>query len=107
MTIKKALIVAIALPDVSDDELEKASVDHSLSLDTEYDSSLKRKVDIAAISVLKNRLNINSLSEGGLSLGYNVDGLKQRIILLANEHGLTGLIAQLKQQPKIRPIKSW
>lgn len=105
MTIKKALIAAIALPDISPDELEKAAIDNRLSLDADYSADLKKQVDIAAISVLKGRIHLASFGEGGVSYSFNAEALKQRIIDLANQNGLTQVVADFSNKPKIRPIR--
>lgn len=107
MNIKEALIAAIALPDLDDNELEKALTDNDLSADSTYQKTDKQKVDIAAISVLRSRLHIAGTSEGSLSMSYSVQGLKDRIISLATENGLTQLVAQMKGTPKIQRIRRW
>lgn len=100
MTKKDALNAVVSLPDVSDMELEKALLDNDVT-DGDYTKSDEKAIDMAAIDILTNRWNIASQTEGGLSISYSVDGLKAKLLALANKHGLTDLIAQFSGQPRI------
>lgn len=70
--------------------ITKALMDAGVGdLDAVYEPSTdKRSIAIAAITVLKKLIVLNSDSLGKSSQSYNTEGLKNRILALCKENGL-------------------
>jgi hypothetical protein len=88
MTIKEALIsvLQVSMPDGS---IEKALTDNGLTSSDEYAASKAKAIDECAIELLHGLLSAPNISEGGYSISYDRNAVKERIIMLAKKHNLT------------------
>ena len=64
----------------------------------------KISVAKATIAILRNLIVLASESNGGYSLSYNTDGLKERIFKLAKDNGLTDIAEEFDTRSKITDI---
>ncbi len=97
MTNKEALIATMQAPGYSDAAVEKALLDAEIDVGEDYAIASKATIDLIAIDVLKGMLAVASISEGGYSIGYSIEGIKLRISALETVNGIS-------VQPKVRAL---
>lgn len=86
---------------VDDSLVAIACLDAGLGTDDEYGAASKPLVVRAAIDILKQLIVLSSESNGGYSLGYNVEELRRRIHALAKDNGLTDVADEFNPIPTI------
>lgn len=106
MTVKEALISVVAIKfDQSDVELNKVFIDRGLDGESIYDRSKSQLVDLASVDVLITLLGLNSVSEGDMSISYDREGIKTRLLFLAKKHKLTSIIEAIEPRPKVGSVR--
>lgn len=98
MTIKEA-VLAFCSVEVSDKTVDLEIINKYLNPDTDYVASMEKDVAYVALSVLSSLYIVNTFKEGDLTIQYDREGIKQRILFLANKYGLPEFIDQFK--PKV------
>lgn len=81
MTNKEAL-QAVIVEKASDNLLDKALLDQSITGAAAYTASDASKIDLAAIDVLQSLLSVPNVSEGGYSVSYDRTAILNRIEML-------------------------
>lgn len=106
MTVKEALVSVVAIKfDQSDVELNKVFIDRGLDGESTYDRSKSQLVDLASVDVLITLLGLNSVSEGDMSISYDREGIKTRLLFLAKKHKLTSIIEAISPRPKVGSVR--
>lgn len=101
MTNYEAISARLYPYDVDDNLIAVACLDAGLERDSEYTVSARKAVAMAAIDVLRQLVVLTSESNGGYSLGYDVDGLRRRIHALAKDNGLADIAEEFNPQPTV------
>lgn len=101
MTNFEAISARLYPYNVDDDLIKIACIDAELSVDEEYVMNQRTLIAKAAIDVLKQLIVLASESNGGYSLGYNVEELRRRIYALAKDNGLTDIAEEFNAMPTI------
>ena len=101
MTNYEAISARLYPYNVDDNLIAVACVDAGLVQDGEYSAEAKKPVSKAAIDVLRQLVVLTSESNGGYSLGYDVDGLRRRIHALAKENGFADIAEEFNPQPTV------
>lgn len=101
MTISEALTVAVQVPGIDDNTIEKACIDAGLTGSDIYAVSNSKDVDTAAVNVLKSLL-VSSESEGGYSYNISADTLKRRIDQLERKLGI-----ESDSRPTVKAFNGW
>lgn len=83
---------------------EKACIDEGIDTQADYTVTDKISVAKATIAILRNLIVLASESNGGYSLSYNTDGLKEHIFYLAKENGLTDIAEEFDTRSRITDI---
>lgn len=68
--------------------IEVQCIEFGLDPKETYVQELKRETNLVCIELLKNMLNVSSISQSGASLGFDTDALRRRLIALMKEEGL-------------------
>lgn len=102
MTNKEAFKAEIAI-DVSDKMLDYHLAIAGINGMAIFSVSDKSGLQIASLPLLQSLLSISSESEGGLSISYNIEGIKARIKALALKYNLATFLTQ----PAIRSKSVW
>lgn len=100
MTNTEAVKRAIQIPGYSEEAIEKFLFDAGIDGTVNYIASDKSKINLIAIEALKGMLAVMSITEGGYSISYSVEGIKERLGYLETVEGISG-------QPKVRAVKLW
>lgn len=101
MTNYEAISAAIYPYDVDENLIQKSCIDLDLDPDVAYQRSSKPNVAKASISVLRNLISLSNESNGGYSLSYDANKLKERIYNIAKENGLADIAEEFEQKPQI------
>lgn len=101
MTKKEAVIAALQITGYSDAAVEKALLDNAITGSGIYSSSDRGIIDTVAIEVLQGMLSVASISEGGMSVTYSIQGVKDRIAYLQVKNGID------PGGPKVRRRDVW
>lgn len=101
MTNYEAISATIYPYDVDENLIKKSCIDQDIDPDTAYQRSNKTEVAKASISVLRNMVSLSSEGDNGYSLSYDTDKLKERIVSIAKENGLTDIAEEFDQKPRI------
>ena len=101
MTNYEAISARLYPYDVDDNLIAVACMDAGLGQEDEYSAEAKKPVSKAAIDVLRQLVVLTSESNGGYSLGYDVDGLRRRIHALAKENGFADIAEEFNPQPTV------
>lgn len=88
MTILQAISANLYPYDVDRALLTKACIDCELSEESVYTAAVQKSVVLATIEVLQKLIVLSSESDGGFSLSYDTDKLKERIHVIAKKNGL-------------------
>lgn len=104
MTNLKAISASLYPYDVDQFLKEKACIDEGIDAQADYTVADKISVAKATIAILRNLIVLASESNGGYSLSYNTDGLKERIFKLAKDNGLTDIAEEFDTRSKITDI---
>lgn len=107
MTIKEALFSTIGIKiNLSDGEVNKVLIDRNLDGDSEYSSSQTLGVDLAAVDILLTLFGLSSFSEGDMSISYDRDGIKTRLLFLAKKHGLKSVLDAVNPRPVVTAARN-
>lgn len=101
MTNFEAISARLYPYNVDDNLIAIACLDAGLGTDDEYDAANKLLVVRAAIDILKQLIVLSSESNGGYSLGYNVEELRRRIHALAKDNSLTDIADEFNAAPTV------
>lgn len=101
MTISEALTVAVQVPGIDSNTIEKACIDAGLDSAGTYSASQSNDVDKATVNVLKSLL-VSSESEGGYSYNISADTLNRRIDQLERELGI-----ESDSRPTVKAVNLW
>lgn len=104
MTTFEAISASLYPYDVDPFLKEKACIDEGIDVQADYTVANKISVAKATIAILRNLIVLASESNGGYSLSYNTDGLKERIFNLAKDNGLTDIAEEFDTRSKITDI---
>lgn len=105
MTKKEALIRVIQVG-IDDKTAELGLIEAGINPDDLFKEGGLKELEIAAIPVLQSLMAISSESEGGQSESRSLKGIEQRLLFIAEKHGLTEIIDALKGSvPKIYAYK--
>ena len=104
MTNLEAISASLYHYDVDQFLKEKACIDEGIDAQADYTVADKISVAKATIAILRNLIVLASESNGGYSLSYNTDGLKERIFKLAKDNGLTDIAEEFDTRSKITDI---
>jgi hypothetical protein len=104
MTKFEAISASLYPYDVDPFLKEKACIDEGIDAQADYTATDKVSVAKAAIAILRNLIVLLSESNGGYSLSYDTDGLKERIFKLAKDNGLTDIADEFDTRSKIIDI---
>lgn len=104
MTNFEAISASLYPYDVDPLLKEKICEDEGLNAQSTYSAADKVSVAKATIAILRNLIVLDSESNGGYSLSYDTDKLKERIFNLAKENGLTDIADEFDTRSKITDI---
>lgn len=104
MTNLEAISASLYPYDVDTFLKEKVCIDEGVDAQAVYTATDKVSVAKATIAILRNLIVLASESNGGYSLSYNTDGLKERIFNLAKDNGLTDIADEFDTKSKITDI---
>lgn len=104
MTKKEALIavIQVSVPDVT---VEKALIDAGIDGSESYSSSSEKDIDLCAVKILQGLQSVPNISEGGMSITYNLAGIRSVLLSLATKHSLTQILSEYK--PSITGKSVW
>ncbi len=94
MNNKEAVIATLQITGYPDNAIEKALFDNVLDGEDSYSINNKELVDSISINVLQGMLSVASISEGGYSVSYSIEGVKLRL-------------AQLGAGPTVKAVNFW
>lgn len=105
MTNKEAAIALLskAQPDTSAVEFELMSA--GIDPNALYSSANSQVIGGVAVDILAGMLAAPNISEGGFSISYTVDGVKELLLYLAKKYGRDDIIQQYT--PTISSAKPW
>lgn len=81
--------------------IEKACIDNEMTAAEEYFADMKQGVAKATITILRHLTVLQSESNGGYSLSYDTEALKERIYNLAKDNGLTDIAEEYDRRSHI------
>jgi hypothetical protein len=104
MTKKEALVATlqVSVPDIS---LEKAMIDQAITGTDVYASTDEKDIDLCAIKILQGLLAVPNISEGGMSISYDREGIQAVLLLLAKKHSISEVVNQYK--PSVTGKSVW
>ncbi len=105
MTKKEAFIRVVQVG-IDNKTAEMALIEAGISPEDNFATGGMEELEIAAIPVLQSLMVISSESEGGQSESRNLKGIEQRLLFIAEKHGLTEIVDAIKGSvPKIYAYK--
>lgn len=104
MTNFEAISAELYPYDVDSRLIIKACKDVGVDECSEYFPLERSAIAKAAIAILRNLVVLASENNGGYSLSYNTDGLKERIFNIAKENGLTDIAEEFDTRSRITDI---
>lgn len=104
MTNKEALIAVLRV-NVPDNTLVKAMLDRDVAEAATYSKDNSKDIDLCAIDVLAGLLSEPDVSEGGFSIRYDRNAVKEHLLFLAKKHNVTEILNQLK--PSVSSPSVW
>ena len=95
MTKKEALVAVlqISVPDLT---LEKTMIDNAITGADAYSVADEKGIDLCAVVILQGLMSVPNITEGGMSVTYDRNGLHSRLLSLAKKHDLTDILNQYK-----------
>lgn len=81
--------------------IEKACIDNEMTAAEEYFADMKQGVAKATITILRHLIVLQCESNGGYSLSYDTEALKERIYNLAKDNGLTDIAEEYDRRSHI------
>lgn len=86
MTNLEAITASIGIPGFSDGAVTKALLDAGLDPSGSYDPATTKRIDAAALVVLKGMLGLEEIQEGDYAVKYTIE---KRIKQIEKDLGLT------------------
>jgi hypothetical protein len=104
MTNKEALVavIRVSIPETS---LEKSMLDRDIIPGDGYTKDNAKDIDLCAIELLAGLLNEPDVSEGGYSVKYDRNSVKERLLMLAKKHNATDILDQFR--PSVSSPSVW
>ena len=102
MTNYDAISARLYPYNVDDNLIAVACVDAGLGQEDEYSAKDKKPVAKAAIDVLRQLIVLTSESNGGYSLGYDVNELRRRIHDIAKDNGFADIAEEFNARPTVK-----
>lgn len=84
MTNKEAVIAECKPFTVDDAMVEKSLIDNGVDGTTTYASANRPDVAAVAYDVLKGMASLSSVSEGGFSMSFKAEQLKEKLVTIAH-----------------------
>lgn len=106
MIVKEALVAVIGIP-VDENLVEVAIIDQGLLGNQEYTKSHAPFVGKAAVDVLLSIWSQPDVTEGGYSVKYDRNAVKDRLVFLARKYDRADVIAQVDVVPTISSPQVW
>lgn len=101
MTNYEAISAKLYPYNVDDGLIQVSCMDAGLTPTDEYFVVEKKSIAKATIDVLKQLVVLSSESNGGYSLGYNVDELRRRIHEVAKDNGFADIAEEFNSKPTV------
>ena len=102
MTNYDAITSSLYPYDVDDLLIEKTCIDMGVIATSDYDASMRESIAKITISILRDILcNLSSESNGGYSLSYDTNKLKERIYNIAKSNGFSEVAKEFNPNPKV------
>src|SRR5690606_3761812 len=95
MTKKEALFSSINYGDLSDQALELALISAGIDGDAQFTKEDVKSIELASIPVLESLMTTLSERESQFTVTRSIDGIKQRLLLLAGRYGRKDIINAL------------
>ena len=102
MTILEAVKAKLRPYPMGHTSIEVAIIDAGLELDTEYAKKHKSDVNKVVIELLKQLLSLTSAGQSDVSLGFDTDALRKRLVGFMTEEGL-----DVSSYVKDRAVRIW
>jgi hypothetical protein len=104
MTKKEALIaiLQVSVPEIT---VEKAMIDQGITGSESYSLSSEKDIDLCAVKILQWLQSVPNISEGGMSITHNLEGIKSVLLSLAKKHSLTEILSEFK--PSVTGKSLW
>lgn len=104
MTKKEALVASlqVSVPDIT---LEKALLDNGITGSDLYTADAAKDIDLCAVQILQGLYAVPNISEGGMSISYNREGIRSALLYLAKKHSLSDILSQY--QPTVTGKSVW
>lgn len=107
MTISEAVTALLYPYEVDINLVHLACIDNEMVPEELYDVDMKGSVAKATIAILRNLITLQSESNGGYSLSYNIDGVRERISQIARDNGLKDVAEEYSKSRIIDRTDSW
>lgn len=108
MTNREAILSVVQIKiDIDEFEIAKAAIDHDLNADDAYVKENSKSVDLVVVDLLMTLLGLSSVKEGDMTISWDTNGIKARLLFLAKKHGLHGILDLLDPQPTVEGITGW
>ncbi len=104
MTNYEAISSSLYPYNVDDFLIEKACIDEDIASGDLYSKDCKKIVAKVTISILRKLVVLSSESNGGYSLSYDTDDLKERIFDIAMENGMDDVAKEFDTRSRITDI---
>lgn len=104
MTKEEAFLNVVQVGSVDESTAQLYLLASNINGSDEYTGDLA-ELEKCAIPCLQSLLTVTSQSEGAWSEGRNVEGIKQRLLLLARKYGNKEILAELI--PTIKRLRKW
>lgn len=109
MTNTEALESVLDGLSFSDNALEKALLDQSITALDPYTVSNGKSIDLAAVELLLVSYTKADFQEGGMQLSHPdfLRKIRERLLYLATKHNLQPILEQLNPKPKVTGRSPW
>lgn len=105
MTNKEAIQAILGQVTIPDNSLQLALTDAGYDPDTTYDKSNSTAIGGIACDLLVGILSAPSVSEGGYSIKYDLNGVKSLLTYLAKKYGRDDILSSFS--PTIEGVSPW
>lgn len=102
MTNYEAISARLYPYNVDDGLIYVSCIDAGISPTNEYCSAARKSVAKASIDVLRQLVVLTSESNGGYSLGYDVNELRRRIHAIAKDNGFADIAEEFNERPTVK-----
>lgn len=102
----KQAVIAFCAIDVNDSTVCLELLNAGITELEPYDGSNQSSIALVACNVLNSMLALSGIKEGDLTINYDREGIKSRLLFLAKKYGFTDLLTQFGE-PTISSPKVW